>query len=112
MAGAEVLDRLFAVIEARRRERPPGSYVVELLAGGLPAIAAKLREESEELIEAAAQDDAAHTAHEAADLLFHTLVLLASAGVAPAQAYAVLEQRFGVGGVVEKRARGGRTDAG
>ena len=112
MAGAEVLERLFEVIEARRRERPPGSYVVELLAGGLPAIAAKLREESEALIDAAVRGDAAHTAHEAADLLFHTLVLLACAEVAPARAYAVLEQRFGIGGLVEKSSRGGRSDAG
>ena len=109
MARSEVLDRLFEVVEARRRERPPGSYVVSLLEAGRPALAAKLREETEELIEAAAGDDPAHTAAEVADLLFHGWVLMAEAGVSPADVYAVLEARFGIGGLVEKA---GRTDAG
>ena len=57
MGEAEILDRLFRVIEARRLERPEGSYVVELLDGGLEAIAAKVREEADETIEAAAGRD-------------------------------------------------------
>jgi phosphoribosyl-ATP pyrophosphohydrolase len=105
MAGAGILERLGAVIEQRRRERPDDSYVVQLLDGGHAAIAAKLREESEELIAAAAGDDAAHTAHEAADLLFHTFVLLAHAGVDAEAVYAQLEARFGTGGLAEKRSR-------
>ena len=106
MARSDVLDRLFEVIEARREERPAGSYVVSLLAGGHAALAAKLREEAEELVEAAAGDDPAHTAAEAADLLFHTWVLIAAAGVSPVDVYAVLEARFGIGGLVEKAGRG------
>jgi phosphoribosyl-ATP pyrophosphohydrolase len=105
MAGADILERLGAVIEQRRRERPDDSYVVRLLDGGHEAVAAKLREESEELIEAAASGDADHTAHEAADLLFHTLVLLAQAGVETAAVYAELERRFGTGGLEEKASR-------
>jgi phosphoribosyl-ATP pyrophosphohydrolase len=106
MSGADVLDRVYAVIRARKRERPAGSYVVSLLDGGLPAISAKLREESGELIEAAASSDSAQIAHEAADLFFHVLVLLGSVDVAPAQIYDQLEQRFGKGGLAEKAARG------
>ncbi len=108
MARSEVLDRLFDVIESRRATRPERSYVVSLLDGGHAAIAAKVREEAEELIEAASRDDAGHTAAEAADLLFHSWVLLASVGVAPEAVYAVLEARFGIGGHEEKA---GRSDA-
>lgn len=109
MARSDVLDRIFEVIEARRRERPAGSYVVSLLEAGHSAMAAKVREEAEEFIEAAAGDDPAHTAAEVADLLFHGWVLMAEAGVSPADVYAVLEARFGIGGLNEKA---GRTDAG
>lgn len=106
MAGSDILESLAGVIAARRRERPDGSYVVQLLDGGHAAIAAKVREESEELIEAASGADPAHTAHEAADLLFHTLVLLDHASVAPGAVFDELERRFGVGGLAEKAARG------
>lgn len=106
MGRADVLDRLFDVIESRSRERPVGSYVVQLLDGGVEAIAAKVREESAEVIDAAGTGDAAHTASEVADLLFHTWVLMASSGVRPDDVYGVLEQRFGVGGLAEKAARG------
>lgn len=105
MTATDILDRLAAVIEQRQRDRPEDSYVVRLLAGGHAAISSKIREESEELIAAAAADDSAHTAHEAADLLFHTLVLLAHAGVAPGAVYQELERRFGTGGLEEKSAR-------
>lgn len=105
MGEAEILDRLFRVIEARRLERPEGSYVVELLDGGLEAIAAKVREEADETIEAAAGRDGAHTAREVADLLFHTWVLLAASGLEPGDVYRVLEERFGIGGLDEKAAR-------
>jgi phosphoribosyl-ATP pyrophosphohydrolase len=102
---SEVLDRLFEVIEARRSARPQGSYVVSLLDGGHAAISAKVREEAEELIEAAAADDRAHTAEEAADLLFHCWVMLADADVQPEAVYRVLEARFGIGGLEEKAGR-------
>jgi phosphoribosyl-ATP pyrophosphohydrolase len=105
MSQPEIIDRVYDVILERRRERPAGSYVVTLLEGGPDAIAAKVREEAEELIEAAASADLAQVAHEAADLLFHTLVLLGSVDVAPTRAYEVLEKRFGTGGLVEKATR-------
>ncbi|MEE3327483.1 MAG: phosphoribosyl-ATP diphosphatase [Myxococcota bacterium] len=105
MAESEILERLFQTIETRRLERPDGSYVVSLLDGGLEAIAAKIREEAEETIEAAGAGDADHCAQEVADLLFHVWVLLCSAGLKPVDVYAVLEDRFGVGGLTEKAAR-------
>ena len=104
--SSQVLDRLFEVIERRRVERPTGSYVVTLLDAGLPAIAAKLREESEEVIRAAFDEDAHAVAHEAADVVFHLFVLLAARGIQPGAVYAELARRFGIGGLVEKAARG------
>jgi phosphoribosyl-ATP pyrophosphohydrolase len=106
MAGADVLDRVYAVIRERKHARPSGSYVVQLLDGGIGAIGAKVREECGELLEAVGQTDPAQIAHEAADLLFHVWVLLDAVDVPPARVYDVLERRFGVGGLVEKAARG------
>ena len=105
MGDADILERLFAVILERRSRRPSDSYVVRLLDGGLPAIAAKIREESAEMIEAAAGADAEHTAREVADLLFHTWVLMAASDVAPGRVFAILEERFGTSGLVEKARR-------
>lgn len=100
-----VLDRLFELIEERRRLRPEKSYVTSLFDGGHEAIAAKVREEAAELIEAAAGDDRKHTIHEAADLLFHTCVMLANADIRLEEVMAELEARFGVSGLEEKAAR-------
>ena len=112
MGQAEILDQLFGVIRERGRERPKGSYVVQLLDGGLPQIAAKLREETEELIEAAGDDDRDHTAREAADLLFHVWVLLGAIDLPPEDVYDVLRERFGIGGLAEKAMRAERDRGG
>jgi len=105
MSGDDILTRLVGLIDERKRARPADSYVVSLLDGGVDAIAAKVREEAEELIEAAGANEAPHTAHEAADLLFHVCVLLAHADVPFDQVLEVLEGRFGVSGLAEKAAR-------
>jgi len=103
---ATILDRLFGVVTRRRDERPAESYVVSLLDGGWAAMAAKVREEAEEVV-AAARDEADEAlTHEVADLLFHVWVLLAARGVEPRTVYAELGRRFGVGGLEEKAARG------
>jgi phosphoribosyl-ATP pyrophosphohydrolase len=105
MAGTDVLDRVYAVIRSRKRERPAGSYVVALLEAGIGGIGGKVREESAELVEAAGGGDPAEVAAEAADLLFHVFVLLGAVDVAPSAVYEVLERRFGVGRLAEKAAR-------
>ncbi len=104
-AEAAILDRLFEIVCERRDRRSAESYVASLLDGGWSAIAAKVREEAEELVVAARDESDEALAHEAADLLFHVWVLLASRGVAPDRVYAELARRFGVGGLVEKAAR-------
>ncbi len=105
MSGEDVLPRLVQLIDERSRLRPAGSYVVSLLEGGGAAIAAKVREEADELVEAAQGSDSGHTAHEAADLLFHVCVLLNHVDVPFEDVLAVLESRFGVGGLEEKASR-------
>jgi phosphoribosyl-ATP pyrophosphohydrolase/phosphoribosyl-AMP cyclohydrolase len=108
---ALVVSRVAEVIARRRRERPEKSYVVSLLDAGFPKINGKIIEEAGELAEALPQGDAKHTAHEAADLLFHMLVGLEAAGVAPEAVFAELARRFGVSGIDEKASRKPKPDA-
>ncbi|MCG8589178.1 MAG: phosphoribosyl-ATP diphosphatase [Proteobacteria bacterium] len=105
-----VLDQLYDVIRQRQRERPQGSYVAQLLEQGVDAMGAKVREEAQELAQAALGEGRERVVSEAADLVFHAWVLLAAADVSPGDVYAELGRRFGTGGLVEKAARGG-TDA-
>lgn len=90
-----VLADLFAVIEARRRERPAGSYTTSLFERGIDTIAKKVGEEAAEVIIAAKNGDPAPLAGEVADLWYHTLVLLAACGLTPEDVLAVLRQRRG-----------------
>ena len=108
---ATILDRLFGVIRDRQSQRPAGSYVVSLLDGGWEAIEAKVREEAGEVVAAARDESDAALAHEAADLLFHLWVLLASRDVEPRHVYAELGRRFGLGGLEEKAARSASASA-
>lgn len=110
MPGEPILQALMAVI-CERRDRPPEgrqSYVAALLAGGVPAIGAKITEEAVEVVEAAAEpgdDGRAHLVREAADLVFHTMVLLGHRHVGWEEVEAELARRFGIGGFEEKAAR-------
>jgi phosphoribosyl-ATP pyrophosphohydrolase len=78
-----VLDELFATIESRRDERPEGSYTASLFGHekGADAALEKLGEEATETILAAKGDDPDATASEAADLVYHLLVVLAAEGL-------------------------------
>ncbi len=104
---ATILSRLMAVIEDRRANRPPQSYTTKLLEGGAEAIAAKIREEAEELIEAARRTDRVpqDVIHEAADLIYHLWVMLAFCDVKLADVEAELTRRFGTSGLDEKGSR-------
>ena len=99
------LDKLYAVIASRRGADPAHSYSAKLLAGGVPAIAKKLGEETVETIIESVKGDRARLAAESADLLYHLLVLWVAAGVAPAEIWRVLEARSGTSGLAEKAAR-------
>ncbi|MUV85483.1 phosphoribosyl-ATP diphosphatase [Natronomonas sp. CBA1123] len=74
----DVLDELFEVIESRKAELPEDSYTTSLFTHekGENAVLEKLGEETTELILAAKDDDREELAHEAADIVYHMLVLL------------------------------------
>jgi len=105
-----ILRRLMDVIEDRRRRRPADSYAAQLFDRGPAIVAAKLREEAEELIEAALDEvpDRRQIVHEAADLLFHTMVLLAHCRLRFEDIEAELARRFGTSGLAEKAERSGQ----
>ncbi len=101
----DTLDRLAAVIEARRGEDPGSSWSARLIAD--PALAAKkVAEEAVETALASVQGDRAAIATESADLVYHWLALLAATGVTLDDVAAVLEAREGRSGVAEKASRG------
>jgi phosphoribosyl-ATP pyrophosphohydrolase/phosphoribosyl-AMP cyclohydrolase len=87
--GPAVLGR---TLEARRRERPEGSYTVELLADP-PRIGDKVREEADEVARAAAGESDERLVEEAADVLYHLQVLMLSRDVPFAAALEVLNGR-------------------
>lgn len=84
---------LFDVIVSRREHPSKGSYTSRLLAEGLPKIAQKVGEEATETVVAALAQDDQRLIEEVADLTYHTLVLLAARGLAPADVEAELEKR-------------------
>ena len=102
---AQALQRLDDTIAARKGGDPAGSYTAQLLAGGVERAAKKFGEEAVETVIAAVQDDPDALAAESADLLYHWLVLLAAAGMAPDAVAAKLEAREGRSGIEEKASR-------
>ena len=102
---SDTLVRLEATIASRKGADPTTSYVASLFAKGRPKIARKLGEEAVEAIVAALAEDKAALTGEAADILFHLLVLLADADVPLADVLAELERREGTSGHDEKASR-------
>jgi phosphoribosyl-ATP pyrophosphohydrolase len=102
----DVLQRLFAVIEARRTEAAGSSYTRQLLNAGPEHCARKLGEEAVETLIAALGADRTALVREAADLTYHLLVLLASRGVTLDAVLAELSSRMGTSGLQEKASRG------
>ncbi|HKT85861.1 MAG TPA: phosphoribosyl-ATP diphosphatase [Novosphingobium sp.] len=105
MSSSETLARLEATIAARLTADPQTSYVAKLNAKGLGKIAQKLGEEATETVIAALTQDREQLVGEAADLLFHLLLLLGAKGVPLADVLAELDRREGVSGISEKAAR-------
>lgn len=100
-----VLQRLETTIAARKGADADRSYTASLLAGGAEKCAKKFGEEAVEAALAAVSSDKQHLTAEAADVLYHLLVLLASAGVSLDDVAAALAAREGVSGHDEKAAR-------
>jgi phosphoribosyl-AMP cyclohydrolase / phosphoribosyl-ATP pyrophosphohydrolase len=91
-APHEALPALERTLAARAAQRPEGSYTVELLDDP-PRIGAKVREEAEEFAWAAAEESDERVADEAADVLYHLAVLLASRGLEFSDAFEALNGR-------------------
>ncbi len=86
-------EQLQNTIDDRLARLPEGSYVASLAAGGINKIAQKVGEEAVELIIAAKDDDPEAFRSEAADLLFHYIILLRSKGISLSEIYDVLHHR-------------------
>jgi phosphoribosyl-ATP pyrophosphohydrolase len=102
---AEILARLEATIAERAKADPGASYVAKLHAKGLGKIAQKLGEEAVETVIAALTEGETELVGEAADLLFHLMVLLGAKGVTFDAVLAELERREGTSGIAEKASR-------
>lgn len=100
-----VLDDLVATIASRKGADPDSSWTAKLFAKGPEKCAEKFGEEAIEAVIAAVKDDRENLTYEAADVLYHLLVMLESRDVALADVLAELARRQGVSGIAEKAAR-------
>ena len=93
--GPGILDELFSVIQDRKQELPEGSYTTKLFKEGVDRIGQKVIEEAGETVIAGVKMDKDALVREAADLLYHLLVLLAANGARPEEVYTHLRDRRG-----------------
>lgn len=102
---ADTLFKLEQTIRDRRNADPSTSYVAKLAAKGRGKIAQKVGEEATETVIAALTQDKKALTGEAADLLFHLLMLLADSGVTLSDVLSELDAREGISGIAEKASR-------
>lgn len=106
---SDTLNRLAQVLDARKAADPDSSYVASLHAKGLNKILEKVGEEcTETLIAAKDAEQSGNTddlVYEAADLWFHTLVMLSRFGLGPGDILEELDRRFDLSGLTEKANR-------
>ncbi len=102
---SDTLNRLAELLEQRKSADPQTSYVAKLYAKGMDSILKKVGEEATETIIAAKNGDNEHLIYETADLWFHTLVMLAQAGLKPQDILDELARREGLSGLEEKASR-------
>ena len=102
---SDVLQQLAEVLEDRKQQNADESYVASLYAKGLETILKKVGEEATETVIAAMSGDKEKIIYETADLWFHTMVMLANAGLGPDDVLKELSRRIGVSGHEEKASR-------
>ncbi len=109
----DILAELYEVLQQRKASSPEDSYVSSLYSKGVRKMAEKIEEEAKELIEegynleksSENQDVRLRFANEAADLMFHTFVLMSFFDIPPQAVLKILEERFATGGHAEKANR-------
>jgi phosphoribosyl-ATP pyrophosphohydrolase len=99
------LDALWSDVVKTSAASPDESYTAKLISKGVSKCAKKFGEEAVELALASVSNDKTETTKEAADVLYHLLVLLQATGVTPEDVMAELKRREGTGGLVEKASR-------
>ncbi|MDO5642903.1 MAG: phosphoribosyl-ATP diphosphatase [Paracoccus sp. (in: a-proteobacteria)] len=105
MSDYDAFARLDATIAERRNADPDSSWTAKLLARGPEKCAEKFGEEAIEAVIEAVRGDPARLTSEAADVIYHLAVMLASRGLGLADAGAELARREGLSGIAEKAAR-------
>ena len=105
MEQQDIFQKLFDVIESRKKESPDSSYVASLMTKGTEKINSKIMEEAAEVCEAALEEDRDHLVYEICDLLFHTFVQAGHRNVTLIDIRKELERRFGTSGLEEKAGR-------
>ena len=106
MGGFSLAD-LERIVASRAEASPEESWTAKLVAGGQRKAAKKLGEEAVETVIAAMAGDARNLTDEAADLVFHLMVVLRIAGIPFSDVLAELERRTAQSGIAEKAARAG-----
>ncbi len=103
----DILERLSSLLIERKNYAEDNSYTNQLYSAGNAKILKKIEEEASELIEASSEERVIkkEIVHEAADLWFHTMVLLAFNEINPLEILNELERREGVSGIEEKSRR-------
>ncbi|NTJ65219.1 phosphoribosyl-ATP diphosphatase [Agrobacterium rhizogenes] len=104
MSGFTLSD-LERIVEERSKASPDQSWTAKLFAGGQPKAAKKLGEEAIEAVMAAVANDRDNLTYEAADLLYHLLVVLKIAGIPLENVMGELERRTSQSGLQEKASR-------
>lgn len=109
--GPGIIDAVYDVIMQRKNNPPPKSYVHSLMTKGIDTVNAKIMEEASEVVEAGKEKKDADVVYEAADLVFHLLVLLGYRNIPVMDVYHELARRFGISGIDEKASRKKQGDA-
>ena len=100
-----ILNRLARTVAEKRTADPKSSWTAQLLAAGPEKTAQKFGEEAVEAVIEAVRGDRDRLAAEAADVLYHLLVMLAARDIGLDEVLKVLEEREGISGIDERAAR-------
>lgn len=104
-AAYGVVDTLYHTIQDRKNDDPGKSYTAKLLKGKQNSMLKKIVEEAGEFTFAVKDDNEEEIVYEAADLMYHCLVAMASKNISPDRVKQELARRFGLSGIAEKNSR-------